>query len=1715
MKRCSSTNTDREGFALIAVLLVLMALFLLTAPFLFTTTSAERASKSRGDRSQTTLALDTAARHARARLSRSHASLDETPFSDTLEELVVDTDFPVGSYDNQDPRAAQWDLEVQDVAGMIDLNSAPPQVFGNLFGATGSLTGDLPSDATEVTLTSTEGLEPSGVLWLGPELVAYSGIEGNTLTGLERGLGVQFDEEGEPEPCGPSQAISHGVGATSLDQRAEAIPAWRTGGGDGFFRELDGLERAAEAQGLVLAGSFAVDDLATLREATTVYAKVGAGPRWQRGTRLTARVDGTTGRSCRLFVDDSRWFNPGTTVRIEGGGFSEVAIVRSVGRGRIGLDRPLVGVYEAFRAIVRPLARRPVNVNTASPEVLRALVLNLRLVGRQKFITSRKADLLVEVILESRPFDGFEDFLRRVVLPSAGLEELPEDAPVVPEVFAPDPDSLVTASSGANAFLDRDDALALYKNALNANDAELGFSTMPFAFTSRDVHRLHLRSTVAAESGVNRGDAVREEVLLASPQESLLKVWTRQEEFDLAGRMHRTLPGWVTGPVNTLRHDAVFRSWHPTEARAHLGPNDTQPWDASAVTNEEKRGSFPDRELGEAWATLRPARVDDGGPRSGRVLHFDHEERSPDGRYLPDGVFQRDPSDAMLGWSSGDGLARPIQFEAWLKPFDLDDGATFLDVGGAFPDSDRYTLFFHEGSLVFRALDAAGDHPDTVFEEFSELRYAFSGDKGPGIQPDTWVHVALEASGTKPTQMQMLIDGQAWARTPGLTRLVGGLDPTSGTIKVESTEGFPDVCVLRIGEELVEATRLDETTFGVAFQTQGELAGYGGRIAREVFTGIDPGINLGATKDTAHPPGSAVEHYGYTLPISTNVPSGGGTLTSPLGPFAVSRMIGIVKNGERTERQMEPITVITPGGFTYTIGFGLDGVADDVESLVLAPADGPDANVDHMGAFSTSGGYAAIVARRVAVRLTDPTTGLGSDSDTDLNSSPIGGVEVVRYSGVSGNRLVLAARGNAVSELTNLGNVAQDSDIGGRRAFIGYWEDGITVRNGQASPNDLLTWQVMVVPISVPVTGANAGNFLQAGNTLSQFAQITRLGSETQLTEWVRYDELVRDQLVRDEPTALQAMQRAALGGEIRGDAEGTIEDPDDDPGGTGGTGGTGGFGGGPGLPSPTPPAAGKRVAGSFWEYRLSEPTDTDLPVTRAVATQFQHRGVFGTSANRHLAGASVLPVWQVPAGDLSAGRVGRLDPVFLFSDDLSDPGFPGTIHYAHQPREYTTASYDDGNGELEAVASEESTVFHTGVVIGRSYVALQQPLPVPIAFGTNNPNAQGLPLADTRIYARVMKFPSGERPRIVVNAAVGGPAADGADGTVPSAVIDEVVFGNGVFGGGALGEGGLGGQLVLERPFLDGDDVLEVVEDTLRTPVGNVRVQGDLLSALPRDGGLLRIGKELVVYQAVDTDSDLIVIAEGGRGVLGTQVDGHALGEGVAWVESARVGFLSAGIGGGDAVLRLGSVQGFPARGTVLVGDELIHYDWVVGNALVMPSRSRASGSNDGAGGGLWRGRFGTNPSSHPSGTPVIVFPIRYWDRWADDAEAPEMHFFQLGVDAPSAYWQRTFFEVEESPLPGPRLGVLVRTDPDAPWDTPADAGPGLRRFYEADPSRGGERIGRQSDAVDWRVFVRYEPGSFEALGGTQSGWKTAPRLKQIGVEYLSPWIRLEQVER
>ena len=61
----------RTGFAMVAVLLVLMALFVLCAPFLMTLRNADKASAEVADRSTLRVTLDAADRHARARLSAS------------------------------------------------------------------------------------------------------------------------------------------------------------------------------------------------------------------------------------------------------------------------------------------------------------------------------------------------------------------------------------------------------------------------------------------------------------------------------------------------------------------------------------------------------------------------------------------------------------------------------------------------------------------------------------------------------------------------------------------------------------------------------------------------------------------------------------------------------------------------------------------------------------------------------------------------------------------------------------------------------------------------------------------------------------------------------------------------------------------------------------------------------------------------------------------------------------------------------------------------------------------------------------------------------------------------------------------------------------------------------------------------------------------------------------------------------------------------------------------------------------------------------------------------------------------------------------------------------------------------------------------------------------------------------------------------------------
>ena len=230
-------------------------------------------------------------------------------------------------------------------------------------------------------------------------------------------------------------------------------------------------------------------------------------------------------------------------------------------------------------------------------------------------------------------------------------------------------------------------------------------------------------------------------------------------------------------------------------------------------------------------------------------------------------------------------------------------------------------------------------------------------------------------------------------------------------------------------------------------------------------------------------------------------------------------------------------------------------------------------------------------------------------------------------------------------------------------------------------------------------------------------------------------------------------------------------------------------------------------------------------------------------------------------------------------------------------------------------------------------------------------------------------------------------------------------------------------------------------------------------------------------------------------------------------WLENHTVTSLNGSMNASDATIPVGAIDEFPATSTVMIGTELMHYTRVRGGVLEMPRASSVPGAMDAKGDGLFRGRYGTSVAAHSSGEAVIQFPFRYWDRWSPRADASELSYFEFGLEQPAGYFESFFFVKTDTELS--TLGVLERTDRKVPWDADPDKEKRLRLYWKGDEQGATIPIGVQSDAVDWRVFVKYAAGAFDPKTGMAHGWKETPRLRQIGAFYYGPNVVLRSVER
>ncbi len=1784
----------RSGFALIIVLLVLLALLVLCAPFLLGVRNADRASTELADRVDTRLSLDAAARHARAVLGDTHPALDTTPYYDDQQELRIPDGFPEGFLDANDEHGEMWRAEARDVSGKIDLDTAPPQLFANLLGLSTRFSRPIKPDDKELPVGSLAGFEPTGMLWCDGELIHYGKLGDSAFEQFTRGVG----STGEQWVGGPRPPAVHAAGAPVLDQRAFAVPLWRAAGPDGSFRELDEIAALSRCGDFALARATAGSEqagasvwdgdlLSPLFVHGSVYARARDAQRWMRPVRLVGSVTG--GKDGRLRVESTCWISPGSTLQVYDGQSRETAIVVEIGRdGVVYLDRILVNDYRAWDSEVRVLARRPVNLNTAEQPVLEALFQNLQVRGRNARINKDEAATLAQVVIESRPLKGWEDFLRRVVLPACGIEKLPADAPTVPSALA-----------AGQGFLDELDALALYRNGLNANDGQLAFSTLPFCFRSNDVYELELRATVNAESGVERFTLVRDEVQVIAPQRRLMQLWATQEDYDEELRLTGCAPFWSTAPNATSMFDPVGSN-PPSRLVPHWGTwagGVFLPGTVAAAGNTPANMPSAAQHVfasqdSAAWIQLWPARVEETGRHVGRMLHFDTETHDPEGRYLPDEPVVRAPSDKLVGWVDAPGasgansgaLMLPPAGALWIKPRSYAD-ACLLDVAGGSAEADRIGLFFERGDLVLRAWDGTGDHPATSEAEVGEAHYAFApGTDAPGLPLDVWSHVAFDVRGTRPDQLTLLVNGKTHGvRRFGLTRLASAIDPSTLRISVESVAGFPAHGVARIGDELVEYTLGSGNMLDCTPIAAGTNAGFGGRMARErtILVGGQrvPEILFGQGAGTQapanvgnHPSGTTVEVFGYSMPLRSNAPSGESRLPAQLGAFAVGIVSKAVTSnasalGERLQMSFPGFPPAPP--VTVDLGFGMDGNTSTVTALEIKPADSETSQSQLMSAFNPGGGWLLVVQHRGGWQRA------GQGTFETAHHAPIGGMEFIWYSGVQGNQLLLNMnrRGNT----TGFKNTSA-AQI--QRAFVVDFDSSIPVANPDdpatiVDPDTRLEWEVFVFPVSLPAPGASS-HFLDPRTSQvpvsilqqtdrgqatvqvyrSEYAQITE-GTSGENTEWVRYDEIGDEQLVRTESGALYSAYGAITRVNFSDVAEGTLPvgPPPGVPGSPGSPGSTGG--GTPphghllASPAAEPqPAAQTQTTGSYWNEEVGAPDTSEGPITRSTRSFLQFRGVLGTFSHAHAASTPVLPVVRVvrrpggaPGGssdqaEPDAGRPGVDDPVFFVEDNTQLLGNPARVQRAYIPYRYRTYHWkqsapttlvpiaDAVTGEKQFFDTQPPMANPNGLVLIDNpvdgscvYVGLREALPTPYPYDADAAGVgSSTSVPDIRKRYRMTKHPSGERPRVVSGLRIGGALVSSSPaGAIPSALADEIVFGGSTFGTGdgtLAPESGQGAQMWLTTELAQAGSSFTVDKSAVRLPADvHWNSNYEFLNEWPADAGLLQIGDELLCYSTRTPSSGAVEVAVTGRGLLGTRPQPHHAHEGVQLLDDCCVSVLAGELSATAAELPLASVADFPSSGLVLIDDELIHYTHLEGNTLVMPRASSEPGKMDRKGGPLFRGRFGTTPAGHSSGTPVILFPFRYWDRWAERADAPELAHFDLALDQPSAWWESCFFMKTDTE--GSQIGVLERDDPEAPWDADPDQDKRLALYWKGDQEGAPLSIGKQSDSIRWRVFVKYSPDAFDPKFSLRHGWRQTPRLERLGAFYYAPDAVLRSVER
>jgi len=522
-------RSNQRGMALIAVVAVLIALVLIATPFALQMRNAKKRSEAllyteqADQESRNVMAMvklfllntteDMERRNAQARSEGVH----NTPDYDTPEEFQPPLSL-LRDFNENSSKGIIWDVRVEDESAKVNVNSAPYTLLANLFGST-TLTRDLQDGDTRVRVSDPSLFSPEGgLVRVGNEMIRYQTIVGDTLEGVERGVDGDRPWNSAPGTWKQGTLVMDAVAFEIATYPIRAVE-----GGFTVFRNPYHVKRVSDL------GTVGVDpdEFDRVIDKITCHSgRVVAGG-WSNSQKLRSDLPSSEAEDDGeyMIVDNPWYYGLGTLVRITDGENVDYGIVIGNNGFKIQLGAKLRHEYDADEAWVESLARHPVNVNTASREVLVACLQNVahRLRGNSETVSLDEARALADRIREKpvKSLYQFKELLR---------------------------------AAEAEGVISIHDVRALYWNALNPQDYRLKFSTVPFAFRSFDVYTVKATAVVNSKVGEEIARKTVRSVVSVAPRRSAMYHVESQADFEEHLIASRDAKYMMTFPYNTGGH---------------------------------------------------------------------------------------------------------------------------------------------------------------------------------------------------------------------------------------------------------------------------------------------------------------------------------------------------------------------------------------------------------------------------------------------------------------------------------------------------------------------------------------------------------------------------------------------------------------------------------------------------------------------------------------------------------------------------------------------------------------------------------------------------------------------------------------------------------------------------------------------------------------------------------------------------------------------------------------------------------------------------------------------------------------------------------------------------------------------------------------------------------------------------------------------------------